>query len=121
MRYLYTDDCDHIHSPSLALQLVANAGYLTLTPYDAHRKLINHCAELVFSVVNVENCVDILRIVYVEDSPSDQLQQSIITFILHNYEDVAATHQLEQLPLTLFQRINVAFNLMILHLARPDI
>jgi hypothetical protein len=46
------------------------------------------------------------------------LKQTILTFIIDNYEDIASNGQLQLLPHLTYQEINVAFNLYILKLMK---
>lgn len=65
--YLYTGEYEHIGAES-ALQLIANAGYLTLTT-TTHRALVQHCAHLVLEALTLDNCLDLLQAIPLDELP----------------------------------------------------
>ena len=111
--YIYSDTHDHINQET-ALQLIANAGYLSLTHGVRHRRLLHHCCDLISATLTTNNCLAILLDLEDVDPFLDELRERILNFIVSQYEVVAITDEFSRLPQHLINKINITVNLSLL-------
>lgn len=87
LHYLYTGEVAPLEGEGeVALQLLANAGYLSLIE-SKHRILVQCCAATVLGALTPDNCLTLLHAIPLDDLPR-QFQLGFLTFVVTHYADV---------------------------------
>jgi len=101
MYYLYTSDLNHLQNINDCLAILINAPYFCLSPETKpsqdHYKLIKHCQRVVMSELCLDNCLQMLKIVW--EHKSAVLQDKILGYVVQQYFELNAKREDQLLDL----------------------
>lgn len=121
--YLYTGSSKHLADPVNCLYVLSVSGRAIPIPFNFtdfyglnstdHHALLIHCSYNVQNALSTESCLEFYQLSLQLHVP--KIEEITIEFILKHYKELA--DKLPFLPVHIFQKIQVEFNLRLLQLS----
>jgi len=91
IRYLYTNDFEHVKDPADGLIILSNQEYLLLTQEVKHSPFLKHCQNLVNRGITIEYCLNLLQVTH--KMRIKNLHEAVKKFVMANLLKIVSTQK----------------------------